>query len=66
MDSAVRRTVRLAERSVAQASRAASLAPARAMGLADRGLLAVGQRADVVALDEDLRVMRVLRGGAWA
>jgi len=26
----------------------------------------VGQRADIVALDEDLRVMRVLRGGAWA
>jgi N-acetylglucosamine-6-phosphate deacetylase len=36
------------------------------MGLGDRGLLAVGQRADIVALDEDLRVMRVLRGGAWA
>jgi N-acetylglucosamine-6-phosphate deacetylase len=35
------------------------------MGLDDRGSLAVGQRADVVALDEDLRVMRVLRGGEW-
>jgi len=66
MDSAVRRAVRLADRSLEQASMAASLAPARAMGLADRGLLAVGQRADVVALDEDLRVMRVLRGGEWA
>ena len=65
MDSAVRRTVRLADRSLAQASRAASLAPARAMRLADRGLLAVGQRADVVALDEDLHVIRMLRGGAW-
>jgi len=66
MDSAVRRAVRLADRSLEQASMAASLAPARAMGFADRGLLAVGQRADVVALDEDLRVMRVLRGGEWA
>lgn len=66
MDSAVRRAVRLADRSLDQASSAASLAPARAMGLGDRGLLAVGQRADIVALDEDLRVMRVLRGGAWA
>jgi len=36
------------------------------MGLSDRGRLAVGHRADVVALDEDLRVMRVLRGGTWA
>ena len=36
------------------------------MGLVDRGLLAVGQRADVVVLDEDLQVMRVLRGGEWA
>jgi N-acetylglucosamine-6-phosphate deacetylase len=66
MDSALRRAVRLADRSLAQASRAASLAPARAMGLTDRGLLAVGHRADVVALDADLQVMRVLRGGAWA
>ena len=65
MDSALRRAVRLADRTLAQASRAASLAPATAMGLCDRGRLAVGQRADVVALDSDLRVMRVLRGGAW-
>ena len=65
MDSAVRRAVRLADRSLPQASRAASLAPARAMGLDERGLLAVGQRADVVVLDEDLQVMRVLRGGEW-
>jgi len=66
MDSALRRAVRHADRSLAQATAAASLAPARAMGLADRGRLAVGQRADVVALDDDLRVMRVLRDGAWA
>jgi N-acetylglucosamine-6-phosphate deacetylase len=36
------------------------------MGLSDRGRLAVGQRADIVALDADLRVTRVMRGGAWA
>jgi N-acetylglucosamine-6-phosphate deacetylase len=65
MDSALRRAVRLADRSLEQASRAASLTPARAMGLADRGALAVGQRADVVVLDADLQVMRVLRGGTW-
>jgi|694.fasta_scaffold71640_3 N-acetylglucosamine-6-phosphate deacetylase len=66
MDSALRRAVRLADRTLAQASRAASLAPAMAMGLSDRGRLAVGQRADIVALDADLRVTRVMRGGAWA
>lgn len=66
MDSALRRAVRLADRPLAQASAAASLAPARAMGLADRGRLSVGQRADVVVLDEDLCVTRVMRGGAWA
>ena len=66
MDSALRRAVRLADRTLAQASRAASLAPAISMGLSDRGRLTVGQRADVVALDADLRVMRVLRGGQWA
>ena len=66
MDSALRRAVRLADRTLAQASRAASLAPAIAMGQSDRGRLTVGQRADVVALDADLRVMRVLRGGHWA
>ena len=65
MDSAWRRAVRMADRSPSEASRAASLAPARAMGLGDRGLLRVGQRADLVVLDEDLQVMGVLRAGAW-
>jgi N-acetylglucosamine-6-phosphate deacetylase len=35
------------------------------LGFADRGRLAVGLRADIVALDADLRVMRVLRSGQW-
>lgn len=65
MDSAWRRAVRLADRTPASASAAASLVPARAMGLQDRGLLAVGQRADLVALDDRLAVMRVMRAGAW-
>jgi N-acetylglucosamine-6-phosphate deacetylase len=33
--------------------------------VADRGRLAPGQRADLVELDDDLRVRRVMRGGAW-
>jgi N-acetylglucosamine-6-phosphate deacetylase len=66
MDSAWRRAVRLADRTPSQASEAVSAAPARAMGLRDRGLLAVGQRADVVALDDTLMVTRVVRAGTPA
>jgi N-acetylglucosamine-6-phosphate deacetylase len=66
MDSAVRRAVRLADRTLAQASAAASRAPALAMGLVDRGRLSEGQRADIVALDGELRVVRVMRAGVWA
>jgi N-acetylglucosamine-6-phosphate deacetylase len=65
MDSAVRRVIRLAGETLAHASRAASLAPALAMGLDDRGLIRAGMRADLVALDEELQVMKVMRGGMW-
>lgn len=65
MDSAWRRAVRLADRSPSEASAAASLIPARAMGLDDRGRLAPGQRADLVVLDEDLAVVRIMRAGRW-
>lgn len=44
---------------------AASRNPLALLGVADRGRLAVGQRADLVELDESLRVRRVMRGGAW-
>ena len=33
------------------------------LGIGDRGHLAAGQRADIVELDEDLTVLRVMRGG---
>ena len=33
--------------------------------MSDRGRLAEGQRADLVELDEDLTVQRVMRGGTW-
>ena len=39
--------------------------PARALGLADRGSLAVGSRADLVVVDDAARPVRVLRRGAW-
>ena len=35
------------------------------LGIADRGRIAVGQRADLVELDAHLRVQRVMRAGTW-
>jgi len=45
------------------ASRMLSGVPARYLGLADRGELAEGARADLVVLDEDLRVLEVYVAG---
>ena len=39
--------------------------PARAMGLTDRGTIAPGKRADLVVLDEQFGIARVMRGGQW-
>jgi N-acetylglucosamine-6-phosphate deacetylase len=44
---------------------AASRNPLELLGVSDRGRLAEGQRADLVELDEDLAVLRVMRGGKW-
>ncbi len=44
---------------------AASRNPLALLGIADRGRIAVGQRADLVELDGELVVRRVMRGGAW-
>ncbi|MGH3657505.1 MAG: N-acetylglucosamine-6-phosphate deacetylase [Micromonosporaceae bacterium] len=64
MDAAVRRAVS-AGMSVADAARMAATTPARTLGLTDRGALAPGLRADLVVLDEELAVSRVMRGGIW-
>jgi N-acetylglucosamine-6-phosphate deacetylase len=45
---------------------AASRNPLTLLGITDRGRIAVGQRADLVELDPDLSVRRVMRAGAWA
>ncbi len=50
---------------LAYAVRPATRTPARALGLADRGALAVGSRADLVVVDEAARATRVMRRGAW-
>ncbi|MDH4142113.1 MAG: N-acetylglucosamine-6-phosphate deacetylase [Chloroflexota bacterium] len=44
---------------------AASRNPLDLLGVSDRGRIAVGQRADLVELDPALRVLRVMRAGAW-
>lgn len=58
MASAVRNTVRLGEVPLENALRAASLTPARFLGLDnERGTLAPGARADFVALTQELTVI---------
>ncbi len=44
---------------------AASSNPLALLGISDRGRIAVGRRADLVELDDDLHVRRVMRGGEW-
>lgn len=56
MDQAVRNVVAAAGVPLADAVTAATATPARLLGLADRGRLAIGARADVVALSETLAV----------
>ncbi len=61
MASAVRNAVRLAKLPLDDALRAASLPPARFLGLErERGALICGARADMVALTPDLDVI-----GTW-
>jgi N-acetylglucosamine-6-phosphate deacetylase len=58
MAAAVRNTVTLAKLSLDDALRAASFTPARFLGLeGERGVLAPGARADLVALTPDLQVI---------
>jgi N-acetylglucosamine-6-phosphate deacetylase len=47
------------------AVRAASRNPLELLGVTDRGLLAPGQRADLVELDDQLNVLRVMKAGRW-
>ncbi|MGN0062659.1 MAG: N-acetylglucosamine-6-phosphate deacetylase [Nocardioides sp.] len=62
---AVRRAIVHAGVAPHLAVRAATLTPADLVGATDRGRFAPGARADVVVLDDDWRVTRVMQGGAW-
>jgi N-acetylglucosamine-6-phosphate deacetylase len=64
LDTAVRNVVE-AGVPLPAAVAAASRNPLALLDVTDRGRIAIGQRADLVELDEDLRVRRVMRGGTW-
>lgn len=66
MDRALANTVGAAGVPLAEAVAAASTTPARLLGLDDRGVIAPGRRADLVALDGDLGVEKVWVGGEVA
>lgn len=66
MDEAVRRAVVEVGLPIVEVSAAASGNPARVVGLADRcGAIAAGLDADLVLLDDDLRMLRVMVQGRW-
>ncbi|WP_207485987.1 adenine deaminase [Arenibaculum pallidiluteum] len=64
LDHLIRQAIRLGA-PVEAVYRAATWSAARHFGLADRGLIAPGQRADIVLLEDlaDCRVARVIRNG---
>jgi N-acetylglucosamine-6-phosphate deacetylase len=64
MDAAVRFVVEACGVPLGRALQSASAVPAALLGLRDRGVLAPGRRADLVALGPDLRVEAVWAGGA--
>lgn len=65
MASAVRNAVNLAQVPIEDALRAASLTPARFLGLGnERGALVSGARADLVALTQELTVIATWIGGS--
>jgi N-acetylglucosamine-6-phosphate deacetylase len=66
MDEALRRAVRDSGLPIEEAAAAAATNPARVLGLEDRlGSIAPGRRADLVVLDDEFAVRRVMAAGAW-
>ena len=67
LDRAVRNLVAFTGCDVADAVATVTSTPADLLGLADRGRLAVGKRADMAVLDRELNVIATVVGGevAW-
>jgi N-acetylglucosamine-6-phosphate deacetylase len=65
MDAAVRGAVQESGLPLEAVARLASTTPASLLGLPDVGAIEVGKRADLVVLDQDLRVTAVMAAGAW-
>jgi N-acetylglucosamine-6-phosphate deacetylase len=63
--AAVRFAVQVAGLPIQDVVRAATASPAAMLGLAEVGSLRPGYRADLVVLDGDLDVVRVLHRGRW-
>jgi N-acetylglucosamine-6-phosphate deacetylase len=51
--------------SLVDASRMASTTPAQTFGWYDVGAIETGKRADLVLLDEEYAVQKVMRAGSW-
>ncbi len=66
MDQAIRNVVNSCGVSLEQAVRSAATNPARLIGCSDRGAIAVGNRGDLVDLDDQLHVAAVWSGGIRA
>ncbi len=64
MDTSVKNAVRDGI-AIEQAITAATQSPAVALGLSDRGELREGHRADLLVLDENLDVVKVMQQGSW-
>ncbi len=65
MDGAFRGAVHGSGLPLEVAARLASTTPAGVLGLPDIGAIEAGRRADLVVLDQDLRVTAVMAAGAW-
>ena len=63
MDHAIANVVKRCDVPLEDAVAAASTTPARLLGLTDRGALRPGARADIVALDDELRATRTWIAG---
>lgn len=66
MNMAIKNVVNHCSVDMHTAIQAATATPARVMNLADRGMIAVGSRGDLIALDSNFDVRRVWVGGELA